>query len=749
MQDLILHLHKCASTGVLHAAEPNNGEAELGSFVECEVLDFKRQAPSDAGEYAKVVRDLIALHNSYGGFIVFGVEEVVKDREFATCGVEPGSINPARLRDLSRTYTDSDIRITVSPLVIQGKHTEVAWVAKRPEKSLPVYFKKNGPEISPGKLCFKKGELVFRRIDNNATASHPEDYEFLHSPRIAPSIDLPASEVIARPPLENSLPDRALVCSEFIGRSEDLLDLWMWLQDDFSRVRLIAGEGGLGKTSLAYHFAQEIAKQRVTPFSQVIWLTAKKRQFIAQQDKYQEDRITDFSCAESLFKSISLAHGNIDSDFEELDTREIQQLALASCNSNSSFIVVDDVDSLTPEDQQRALELGMRVNGNTKILITTRVNFSYSPDNVLKLDGLPEAEFLEYVKVMRIKYSLPELKDSKIDHIREVTGGSPLFTDSLLRLERRGLPLENAIKQWRGQKGIEARKAALLREVQQLSRDAKRTLFVICVLRNPSYAELSQALSYTDQTLGDALQELTGLFLISAPSVGREARYTVDPNTAKLVSELEQSLEIDHAALRSGISRAGRDAVGISMNKRSGIVGQAISHATALLNSGDPSGAVKAISDAQKKLSTPHPDLLLAEGRFNLNLEPPYHDNASKAFSAAYKLGQRKKILFDLWFETEMARNSLEQAIEIARGALDLQIGDSCDWHEALARAYVSLAQKASANKSTDASVRHAEAAIESLEQASKAAKGEIRQRRVNRLLAQARNLRSQLRDRS
>jgi len=78
--------------------------------------------------------------------------------------------------------------------------------------------------------------------------------------------------------------------------------------------------------------------------------------------------------------------------------------------------VVDDVDSLTPEDQQRALELGMRTPAKTRMLLTTRANFSYSPDNVLKLNGLAKEEFGEYVQVVRTRFGLPVIKEAKIAH---------------------------------------------------------------------------------------------------------------------------------------------------------------------------------------------------------------------------------------------------------------------------------------------------------------------------------------------
>ena len=52
------------------------------------------------------------------------------------------------------------------------------------------------------------------------------------------------------------------------------------------------------------------------------------------------------------------------------------QTALESCDLISGFIVIDDIDSLSKDDQLRALEFGMRAPSGTKLLLTTRVNFS-------------------------------------------------------------------------------------------------------------------------------------------------------------------------------------------------------------------------------------------------------------------------------------------------------------------------------------------------------------------------------------
>lgn len=745
MSEFVIGLHRCVSSGVFDFSILNALKLDKTLVQECEVLDFKRQLPNTDFEYAKTVRDLVALHNSYGGFLVFGVCEIEKDRSFEIVGVQNNSIQLNKLRDMARNYASVDLRLSFFSEMIDERKIEVVWVGKRGVGDGPTKFHKHGPEEKPGKPCFKRGDVVFRRLESNAVAQLAEDYDFLYSLRRPPSIELPTTEFMNEEPLEHNLPDRAFICSRFIGRYDGLGDLWTWLADDFSKVRLIAGEGGLGKTSLAYRFSEEVVARRIKPFEQVVWLTAKKRQFVASQDDYRENSRTDYNDAASLFVAIASAHGCLDSDFDGCTARELMQLALDSCAAVPSFVVVDDVDSLSPEDQQRALEFGMMIPSRTKMLLTTRVNFSYSPDNVLKLTGLPTSEFKEYIHVNRDRYGLPAIKDSKIDHLHEVTGGSPLFTDSLLRLERRGLQLDQAINQWKSEKGLEVRKAALQREIMQLGKEAKRVLYVLSLEKSASYIELSQVLRYADQTLGDAIQELAGLFLVSAPSIGKEARYTVDPNTALLVLELGQGLGIDHTALVDATKRARSDAIGLSLQKRSGIIGQAISQAVALLKSDRQKDALEAVLIATKKLSKPHPDLLLAVGRFSLKQNPPAWDQASKAFEEAYALGQRKRLLFDLWFESEYGRGSRDSALEVATKAINLEVGDVYRWYERRAQVHIALASKSSSKISVDSSIREVDSAIDDLKRAKNISSSNLQRSQMDQLIYQASKLRNQL----
>ncbi|MGY6269426.1 RNA-binding domain-containing protein [Achromobacter denitrificans] len=744
--ELIAGLHAGVTTGELKSETFERIPAHPSYLKECEVLDFKRQLPQDDLEYEKLVRDLVALHNSYGGFIVFGVGELNKDRDFEIVGVGEEKIQIGKTRDLLRSRTGSDIRCEISGILVNAQTLEVVWVAKRGVGERPIRFIRNGPHGGDNKPIFKKNQVVFRRLQSNAVAEEAEDYDFLHSERRPPSLQLQGTQTERRDrePIENNLPDRAFICPKFVGRRDEFGDLWEWLDDDFSRVRLIAGEGGLGKTSLAYRFAEQVSMRRIKPFLKVVWLTAKKKQFIADKDEFREATYVDFNDAASLFKAIGVSLAQSEDEFDGLDGKSLMQPALETCALISSFIVVDDIDSLTPEDQLRVLEFGMRTPAGTKILLTTRVNFSYSPDNVIKLDGLGKSEFKDYVNVLRERYNLPTIIDSKIEHLRGITGGSPLFTDSLIRLERRGMPLDKAMTQWKGERGLEVRKAALAREIQQLSREAKRVLFVISKLGNCSYAELSTVVDYTDQTLGDALQELSGLFLISAPSIAKEARYTVEPNTGILVIELTQTLGIDHRVLESATKGLKSDAIGLGRQKRSNIVGLAISEAIARLKNGDKIGALDVVTAAARKLTRPHPDLLLAVGRFSLYLPNPKYDEATKAFEQAFQLGQRKQLLFELWFEAESSRGALDDALEVATKALVHEL-DMPLWHERRAEMRVALAQRARSRFSNDAAIRELDGALGDLRSAKTTSYGKMQHQRVEQLIAQVMDLRNRL----
>jgi hypothetical protein len=203
-------------------------------------------------------------------------------------------------------------------------------------------------------------------------------------------------------------------------------------------------------------------------------------------------------------------------------------------------------------------------------------------------------------------------------------------------------------------------------------------------------------------------------------------------------------LGIDHAALTASAKKPRSDAIGLTNQRRLGIVALAISEANARAKTGDGKGALEVIRSASKKLSKPNADLLLADGRFSMKLSPPNMETASKSFGEAYKLGQRKSLLFSLWFECELQRGAFVDALDISTKAIDNKL-DKPQWLERRAQAHAAMASRAESRFSNDAAIREIEAAITALREAKSLSIGEIQKSRYGKLIHQAVVLRKEM----
>jgi predicted HTH transcriptional regulator len=54
---------------------------------ECELWDYKRVFEDAKDANLKTLKAIVSFHNTYGGYIVYGVSEVEKDTSFVLCGI--------------------------------------------------------------------------------------------------------------------------------------------------------------------------------------------------------------------------------------------------------------------------------------------------------------------------------------------------------------------------------------------------------------------------------------------------------------------------------------------------------------------------------------------------------------------------------------------------------------------------------------------------------------------------------------
>lgn len=678
------------------------GQRVLDTLVTSDVVvqkegwlwDFKKELPTNKESVAKAVRSIVGFHNTLGGYLIYGVHETEKDKGFSISGVDPSELNVAQLRTQLTNYTAQHIDITVGEAYARNKAKEkvilvVIHVPKRGDEA-PVKFVKNGPEVSRKNL-FRADQVYMRQLDECMPASTPEDWQLLYSPRSGESL-LGIKNVggTARKHLDHNLPDRQLICPKFIGRKEIISQLWRWLSDPFEYTRILAGDGGKGKTSIAYEFCFEFSIAAPANFERVLWFSAKEKQFSGIANEHYQLKPADFYDTESFLRSLCENLALKSEEYEDASIDYLKQQAKFALSIFPMLVVVDNVDSVEEDDQKRIVDACRQLgSNNTRFLVTTRKRFAYSSDLCIEVSGFPEEEFRRFLDSTCNRFGLHRITGKEITKLRTATDGSPLLTESILRLVRHGDSLHEAIKEWKGRAGEDARSAALRKEICGLSREAKRVLLAAVYFGACSATELRQSVDMEKLQFNDSLEELRSLFLIDdSRIIDNEARFAVSSTTSLLAESLKESLAFDHSKLRSKVTSLRN---GINFQKKEGNrkhVGQAISQSLALLRDGDICGAIDTL-DVELKRQKMHPDLLLAKGRCLLRKEPFSHEDARKTFSDSYENGQRKDLLFELWYELEEKINYPNGMIEVASKAIDADVSGVAEWRHRAAKAFV------------------------------------------------------------
>ena len=421
----------------------------------------------------------MAFHNRYGGYLIVGVREL-EFESFQVVGA-PLPLDIELLKNKLREFTGERIGITQTVLVshdIDGHEAplNLLYIPPRHTGDRLVHFIKDGPAKPPKNApVFRTGDLWYRESDECRHATANKVLE-LNPVRKHPLLEKPS--LITTTPLAriyHNLPDRSLICPEVVGRRDALEQLWEYLSDDLSHVKVLAGEGGIGKSTIAYEFADQVTLLSENPFMQVIWLSAKQSQFRPFRDTYERMPETHFSNYDELLDAICGYLAVVPDDLQYADPKKKLRLIKNALEIFPSMFIIDDIDSLHEDEQRRSFEIGPVIGGNSKLLLTTRRNVSYSKDVCCEIQGLELEEFREYFDALCSRFSISPLKAVKSGEVKEIwtaSHGSPLFAEGILRL----LKYDNvamALRKWTGESGDTVRKAALQREVSHLLPEAR------------------------------------------------------------------------------------------------------------------------------------------------------------------------------------------------------------------------------------------------------------------------------------
>jgi hypothetical protein len=223
--------------------------------------DYKRSLPSTSGRgtaeekaaaqdaLAELVKDVVAFHNAYGGYIIAGVDQHANDPIVGCNELGIDGFTIEKLNEQLVAYTRTKINCRFK---ILADSAVVILIPMRKPGTPVVTMARGAPERAKGRPAFKKGD-IYARIDDAClpVQSDLQGLQFVCSPR-----DFGLDVTLHR--VENNLPARDPNLIRFIGRTEYLLRLWSWLTDRHTAVKVLTALGGTGKTAIAYEFCQQL-----------------------------------------------------------------------------------------------------------------------------------------------------------------------------------------------------------------------------------------------------------------------------------------------------------------------------------------------------------------------------------------------------------------------------------------------------------------------------------------------------------
>lgn len=612
-----------------------------------------------AGKMGEIAKDAVAFHNMYGGYLLVGI----RDGDRAVCGFEGAfDANDLCKKVHGATRETIDVKYRALPLsgVHHGKILGLLYIPRRPKHKDPVQFLKDAPASKTGKKAFLANEIYMRSGEECRKATTSADISLLFNRE---RLGLAAASIDSTF-IENNLPAKDPNLIEFVGRDDQLDDLWRWFVDRFTAVKLLSGSGGVGKTSIAWTFCDAVSRTPPAGLEKVIWLTAKKRTYAALQGSYIEIAHTHFTDLPSLLLAMLAELGVGEKQLPEEPSREdLIEECISAVRSWPCLLVVDDIDSLPKEDQydvfrtistifDRVIAAGVT---RARALLTARLNLGAAPGQLMQVSGLPLRDFYEYVVTAAnaVNAPLPSGAALKADikRLHDASNGSPLFAAAILRLVARGEPFSRALKQYKGADGEEVRRFAFERELDSLTDNQLRVLFAAVHLQDCSIASLVDATQGNRTVVRDDVSALRDYHLASleAPVGGfaRDEPLVSVPSEIAAMADIIRKKIVDPKRIETNCAR---------LNRAEGSADRsAARHFQRVLEywaDDDHSLAVEAAEHASREVPR-NPDIWCLLGRAYMKLSPPEAQKADAALRKATELGSQRPELLPLRLEAK------------------------------------------------------------------------------------------------
>ena len=448
--------------------------------------------------------------------------------------------------------------------------------------------------------------------------------------------------------IEVKLPPHDEIYDEFLGRSEELRELLDWFTSD-SKQRVIWGYGGVGKSALAHKFAQEIQDSALDDIDAIVWLTAKRVEFV---DRSVKERVPDFTDVPTFCNGVVNALYGTDRD--DVSKEEM----LSELNDVQCLLIVDDLDTVIDDHEIAEMLLFELRPTATKVIFTSRQQVPGI--RYMEVPSFDDETLQNFIAGRAREYHVDEHACLKsIAGIRAVTQGYPLFVDDLIRYSTL-VGIKKATEEWGNRKGDGARVYALQRQLERLGGVTEDTLISIAVADRPLLiVEISQVGGMSDDDVESGVTALLKSGLIhrvdneemSGPA------YSINSNTRRLVRSTfaKRPKLISAVSVYKGL--IGERTPGA---KRLAI-GKAIRETREEYNRAGVQSASDKLQAAMTGELRDDPDLYGMLGWIYGRTPSQFQPQAREAFQHAHELGCKRPDMYFHWTDLEL--RTAEEAV--------------------------------------------------------------------------------------
>lgn len=630
---------------------------------------FPRKLDSDFG--AGIVRLICAFHNTYGGLVIFGVEDETK-RPVGN----PQRLDVERFNAFLRDRLSSPIECVHREYTISNSDKElridILLIPKRPGGTPPIRNSKQIGKYRPGCIFHRQGHEVVQAT----TTTLP----LLYTSRADYGLE---SDRHATVTIERSIPPSTATMKEFIGRRDVMDRLWTWLiYDDDPRFYLF-GRGGSGKSTIAYDFAKRVSDSwKNQPIAEdqsldlVVYLSAKKRELNPIQGTIQKSAITDFQIAREQFVAIIGAAGGFGAEKpDELSDEAIIDRLKNVFTQFTILLVIDDIDTLTTRGLDSGSDVLYRILARSpkggKVLYTLREEPLLSANQSQVVTGLDlELEYVDFVnsccKQFNVKEPSPEFMIGRLASTSECL---PLVLETIIGFRRTTSTYFEATDLWLDKRGEEAREYLFRREYDRLALDnrARNLLLLLLLLETPTPTSILLAiLQCTPNQLADSIAATKDLFLTIDDDSEGESLFSIGAVTKTFIGKA--SIELPHyQTLCQRVNYYKSE--NITQSPEVAAIAMQLERR---LSENDFIGAREFYESVDMRANiSEHPKIQRIAGDIFSKQDPPDLEHARQHYNAAVNAEYLDRTMMRNWFYMELHQGLFARAAKVCRMVID------------------------------------------------------------------------------